>query len=143
MVVQFFGLDVVNRNKMSKQFAGETNSFYCTDRELPMASLEAQFARWLRTIAGVFQRNGVKDIVMSGYFPTEEAREQFKNGNLIGNVITVWVDTIDPSDAKEPEGPQATTDFRWESPNESEYDYKITSLDQVKQILDEVKARLV
>lgn len=143
MVVQFFGLDAINRNNIAKAFADETNSVFCTDRELPMASLEAQFARWLRTIAGVFQRNKINDIVLSGYFPSIEARQQFKDMNMLGPIITVWVDTINPEDAIEPEGPKATTDFKWESPEESEYDFKISNLEEVENVLAQVKRKLI
>lgn len=142
MIVQFFGLDVENRNKISKQFAKDTASFYCTDRELPMASLEAQFARWLRTISGVVERNGFKDIVLSGFFPTEEARQQFKEGMNISNIITIWVDTIEPSEAKEPVGHQATTDFRWESPTENEYDFRIHDEGSLKSVVETLRERV-
>mgnify|MGYP000671923965 CR=1 FL=1 len=80
MIIQFFGMDVASRNLASKAFANESKSFYCTDRELPMASLEAQFARWLRTICGVAHKNGMPNIVLSGYFPSKESRQQFKEG---------------------------------------------------------------
>ena len=126
MIVQFFGIDVIKRNKVAKNFAEKTKSVFCTDRELPMASLEAQFARWLRTIAGIFQRNELHNIVLSGYFPSKESRQQFKEGIDTSKVITVWIDTIDLSELDIPTIKNATTDFVWEIPEESEYDIRIT-----------------
>jgi hypothetical protein len=143
MIVQFLGIDVENRNKIAKQFASDTSSFYCTDRELPMASLEAQFARWLRTIAGIVERNNIKNTVLSGFFPTKESRQQFKEGMNLSNIITVWVDTILPENAKEPTGHHATTDYRWEMPNETEYDLRITNNeDSLNTVLKTLKEKM-
>jgi hypothetical protein len=126
MLIQFFGLDVDKRNKLSKEVSLRRGSFYCTDRELPMASLEAQFGRWLRTISGVCLRNSIDNIVLSGYFPTTEARQQFKENNDFNeNMLTIWVDTINPEYAEEPKGHGETTDFKWEYPSKDEYDIRI------------------
>ena len=142
MIFQFFGLDVENRNKISKQFSKEVNAFYCTDRELPMASLEAQFARWLRSIAGVVERNDISNIVLSGFFPTEESRQQFKDGMIVSNITTVWVDTLNPEKAQEPTGHGATTDFRWESPTDSEYDLRINDEESLKSVIEILKEKV-
>jgi hypothetical protein len=139
MIVQFFGMDVANRNLASKAFANESKSFYCTDRELPMASLEAQFARWLRTISGVAHRNGMPDIVLSGYFPSKESRQQFKEGMDISNIITVWIDTIDPTTAPIPQGNGGTTDFVWENPDESEYDIRVKTTEDLASLSTTIK----
>jgi len=126
MIVQFFGIDVVKRNRIAKDFAEKTESVFCTDRELPMASLEAQFARWLRSIAGIFQRNELNNIVLSGYFPSKESRQQFKEGIDTSKVITVWIDTMDVSELDIPTIKNVSTDFSWELPEEYEYDIHIT-----------------
>lgn len=139
MIIQFFGMDVQKRNTVARKFAKDSNSFFCTDRELPMASLEAQFARWLRTIAGVVSRNGINDIVFSGYFPTKESRQQFKDGMDTSKIVTVWIDTVDAESAPAPEGNGATGDFVWESPEDSEYDLRISrqeELDTIQSIIN-------
>jgi hypothetical protein len=142
MIIQFFGMDVAQRNFAAKAFANESNSFYCTDRELPMASLEAQFARWLRTIAGVANRNGIDDIVFSGYFPSKESRQQFKDGMDTSNILTVWVDTIDASTAPVPEGNGGTGDFMWEDPEDSEYDIRIKTTEELDSLSAIIKEKL-
>lgn len=139
MLMQFFGLDVDKRNKLSKDVSVRSGSFYCTDRELPMASLEAQFGRWLRTISGVCLRNSIDNIVLSGYFPTIEARQQFKeNNDFTKNMLTIWVDTINPEYADEPEGHGGTTDFKWEYPSKEEYDIRIdiSEFDNYENLVD-------
>lgn len=139
MIIQFFGMDVASRNLSSKAFADESKSFYCTDRELPMASLEAQFARWLRTISGVVNRNGISDIVLSGYFPSKESRQQFKDGMDASKIITVWIDTIDPTTAPIPQGNGGTTDFVWENPEESEYDIRVKTTEDLASLSTTIK----
>ena len=142
MIIQFFGMDVEKRNVVSKAFANESKSFYCTDRELPMASLEAQFARWLRTICGVVNRNGISDIVLSGYFPSKESRQQFKDGMDTSKILTVWIDTIDSSTAPIPEGHGGTTDFSWEDPEESEYDIRVSTIEELAYLSTIIKEKL-
>lgn len=142
MIIQFFGMDVQKRNLVAKKFANESDSFFCTDRELPMASLEAQFARWLRTISGVVSRNGINNIVLSGYFPSKESRQQFKDGMDTSQIITVWIDTIDAANAPIPEGNGGTGDFLWESPEESEYDIRVTTKEELDTIDSIIKRKL-
>jgi hypothetical protein len=126
--VQFFGLDAETRNQVAKGFSDKMNGFFCTDRELPTASTESPYARWLRTIGTVASKNNVELFVPSGYFPTIEAREQFRdNPELFPNTMTVWVDTIDEADAVNPPLiPNAPSDFKWETPSEKEYHFIIT-----------------
>ena len=145
MLIQFFGLDPQTRNAVAELVAKKSNAFYCTDRELPMASLEAQFARWLRTIAGVCFRNEIKNVVVSGYFPTAESRQQFMEDNHFDeDTYTIWIDTIDPSKAIEPSGNGGTTDFKWESPSESEYNLRIINMnnDTAETIADQIHLEL-
>ena len=107
--VHFFGLDAETRNQVAKGFSDKMGGFFCTDRELPTASTESPFARWLRTIGTV-------------------AREQFRdNPEQYANTMSVWVDTIDEADAVNPPAvPNAPSDFRWEKPSEDEYHFVIT-----------------
>lgn len=125
--VQFFGLDAETRNQVAKGFSDKMGGFFCTDRELPTASTESPYARWLRTIGTVASRNKIELFVPSGYFPTIEAREQFRdNPELFPNTMTVWVDTVDEAEAVNPTPvPNAPSDFRWERPSEDEYHFKI------------------
>lgn len=143
MIVQFFGLDQVTRTHIAKAFASGSR-FYCSDRELPMASLEAQYARWLRTIAGVADRNNIKEIVIDGYFPTKESRSEFKDGKVPSHIFTVWIDTIDEKDAVYPESTHNTpdTDFRWEAPSEDEYHLRIDNSYKNLESLDVIFAEL-
>jgi hypothetical protein len=125
--VQFFGLDPEIRNKVAKDFSDKMGGFFCTDRELPTASTESPYARWLRTIGSVASRNNVDLYVPSGYFPTKEARAQFKDSYYAEDTLTVWINTIDEQDAVTPIPPQgAPSDFKWEPPSEDEYDLMIT-----------------
>jgi len=125
--VQFFGLDPEIRNKVAKDFSDKMGGFFCTDRELPTASTESPYARWLRTIGSVASRNNVDLYVPSGYFPTKEARAQFKDSYYAEDTLTVWINTIDEQDAVTPIPPQgAPSDFKWEPPSEDEYDFMIT-----------------
>ena len=81
MIVQFFGLDSEYRNKIAKNFAKSHDAFFCTDRELPFASQESTYARWLRTIGSLLFKNNIKMFVASGFFPTKDSRIQFKDAN--------------------------------------------------------------
>jgi hypothetical protein len=126
--VHFFGLDAETRNQVAKGFSDKMGGFFCTDRELPTASTESPFARWLRTIGTVASRNNVELYVPSGYFPTLEARAQFRdNPDQYANTMSVWVDTVDEADALPPTPvPNAPSDFKWEKPSEDEYHFVIT-----------------
>jgi len=137
-IIQLFGLDPKTRNEIGLLLRDELDAFYCVDRILPTASTESPYARWLRTIGSVAFRNNVKIYVPSGYFPTKEARNQFADGqsrlfdedakiDVDIDVFTVWVDTIKVEDSVIPEPPMnAPSDFKWEEPDESEYDLRIT-----------------
>jgi hypothetical protein len=126
--VHFFGLDAETRNQVAKGFSDKMGGFFCTDRELPTASTESPFARWLRTIGTVASRNNVELYIPSGYFPTLEARAQFRdNPDQYANTMSVWVDTVDEADALPPTPvPNAPSDFKWEKPSEDEYHFVIT-----------------
>lgn len=138
-LIQLFGLDPDTRNDVAIKIKDELNAFYCIDRILPTASTESPYARWLRTVGSVAFRNGIEIYVASGYFPTKEARFQFKDGqvDLLDNkvidpvdIFTVWIDTIDPQDSVAPEPPlNAPSDFKWEEPDSTEYDLRITKED--------------
>jgi hypothetical protein len=138
--VQFFGLDPEIRNKLAKDFSDKMGGYFCTDRELPTASTESPYARWLRTIGSVASKNNVDLYVPSGYFPTKEAREQFKDSPYAYDTFTVWVNTIDEQDAVVPIPPQgAPSDFKWEAPSEDEYDLMITkSIGSIDSMLVQV-----
>lgn len=128
MIVQFFGLDSEYRNKIAKNFAKLHNAFFCTDRELPFASQEATYARWLRSIGGLVFRNNLPMFVVSGYFPTKDARNQFKDDSADDkNIFTIWIDTrnIDEVVIPDVHNGNAPTDFNWEIPDEHEYDLRI------------------
>jgi hypothetical protein len=126
--VHFFGLDAETRNQVAKGFSDKMGGFFCTDRELPTASTESPYARWLRTIGTVASRNKIELFVPSGYFPTIEAREQFRDyPDYFPNTLSVWVDTVDEADAVPPTPvPNAPSDFKWEAPLEHEYHFVIT-----------------
>lgn len=138
-LIQLFGLDPDIRNEVAIKLKDELGAFYCIDRILPTASTESPYARWLRTVGSVAFRNGVKLYIASGYFPTKEARFQFKDGQIDlldskvidpVDIFTVWIDTIKIQDAIIPEPPMnAPSDFKWEEPDSSEYDLKITKDD--------------
>lgn len=138
-LIQLFGLDPDTRNAVAVKLKDELNAFYCIDRILPTASTESPYARWLRTVGSVAFRNGVKLYVASGYFPTKESRFQFKDGQVSlldqkvdypVDIFTVWIDTIDVKDMVIPEGPpNSPSDFKWEEPDLSEYDLRITKDD--------------
>jgi hypothetical protein len=139
--VHFFGLDAETRNQVAKGFSDKMGGFFCTDRELPTASTESPFARWLRTIGTVASRNNVELYVPSGYFPTLEARVQFRdNPDQYANTMSVWVDTVDEADALPPTPvPNAPSDFKWEKPSEDEYHFVITkSLGSIDSMIAQV-----
>jgi hypothetical protein len=131
MIVQFFGLDSEYRNKIAKNFAKLHDAFFCTDRELPFASQESTYARWLRTIGSLLFKNNIKMFVASGFFPTKDSRIQFKDANEDNNIFTIWVDTMDIEDFIEPVvHHDAPTDFKWEQPTKDEYDLKIDDINK-------------
>lgn len=130
-IVQFFGMDEKARTDISIAYAERTNSWHVLDTDLPMAELQAQYARWLRTISIFFTKDYNSSIVVSGYFPTKESRDQFRDVSgymhLSGNTkfpdISVWVDTTDKKEFIDKFGKTIS----WESPTEEEYDFKITN----------------
>lgn len=131
MIVQFFGMDEKTRTDVSIAYAERTNSWHVLDTDLPMAELQAQYARWLRTISIFFTKDYNSSIVVSGYFPTKEARDQFKDisgyMHLSDTVkfpdISVWVDTTDKKEFTDKFGKI----ILWEEPDENEYDFRITN----------------
>ena len=140
-LIQLFGLDPDTRNAVAVKLKDELNAFYCIDRILPTASTESPYSRWLRTIGSVAFRNNVDIYIPSGYFPTKESRNQFSDGQTqlydepVGivldiDIFTVWIDTIDYNDVVVPQPPiNAPSDFKWEEPDLSEYDLRITKND--------------
>ena len=135
-LIQLFGLDPETRNNVTIELKNKLDAFYCIDRILPTASTESPYARWLRTVGSVAFRNGIKLYIASGYFPTKESRFQFKDGqvDLLDSkvvdpvdIFSVWIDTIDLKDMVIPEPPMnAPSDFKWEEPDTTEYDLRIT-----------------
>jgi len=131
MIVQFFGMDEKTRTDVSIAYAERTNSWHVLDTDLPMAELQAQYARWLRTISIFFTKDYNSSIVVSGYFPTKESRDQFRDisgyMHLSNTVkfpdISVWVDTTDKKEFVDKFGKT----ILWEDPTENEYDFKITN----------------
>ncbi len=131
MIVQFFGMDEKTRTDISIAYAERTNSWHILDTDLPMAELQAQYARWLRTISIFFTKDYNSSIVVSGYFPTKEAREQYRDISGYMHLsgvnkfpdISVWVDTTDKKEFIDKFGKTIV----WEEPSENEYDFKITN----------------
>jgi hypothetical protein len=88
----------------------------------------------------VASKNNIQLYVPSGYFPTKEARTQFKDSYYAEKTFTVWVNTIDEKDAIIPTPPpNAPSDFKWEEPLEDEYDLMITkSIGSIDSMVAEV-----
>jgi hypothetical protein len=131
MIVQFFGMDEKTRTDVSIAYAERTNSWHVLDTDLPMAELQAQYARWLRTISIFFTKDYNSSIVVSGYFPTKEARDQFRDISGYMHLsdtakfpdISVWIDTTDKKEFTDKFGKVIS----WEEPEENEYDLRITN----------------
>lgn len=140
-IIQLFGLDPITRNAVAIKLKNELNAFYCIDRILPTASTESPYSRWLRTIGSVAFRNNVEIYIPSGYFPTKDSRHQFRDGqsrlydediNMDAeiDIFSVWIDTIDFNEMVVPQPPlNAPSDFKWEEPDETEYNLRIKKQD--------------
>lgn len=95
MIIQLLGMDSETREKIGRAFAEKIDAWYLDSRDLPMGHTQPQQARWLRVVAKVYDRNNRGHIVTSGFFATEEAREQYRieGGRQVPD-FCVYIDTI-------------------------------------------------
>lgn len=106
-----------------------------------MAQLQPQFARWLRNISWTFtkdygKKNGI-GMVTDGYFVSQEARSEYRAKIYPGHDIpdvSVWVDTTTSKEYVDKFGDTQ----KWEEPESSEYDIRLTSLDDLDNIVNTI-----
>lgn len=121
MIIQLFGMDSKTREEIGLALADRINAWHVIDTDLPHAQLQPQHARWLRSIASLYCKNEKRPIILSGYFPSKEARQQFKEG--LEAHISVWINTGDQKSFIDKFGVEQF----WEDVDSSDYDFEITN----------------
>jgi len=141
MIIQLFGMDPKSRYELGQALAEREKFWHVVDTDLPMAQLQAQFARWLRNISWTFTKDyGKKNnigMITDGYFVSKEARSEYRAVAYADHHIpdvAVWVDTTDAKEFKDTFGDIQ----KWEEPESSEYDIRVTSLENLQDIVDSI-----
>lgn len=138
MIIQFIGFDANTRQLIVDRLAQKINAWTITDTHIPMAALQSQGARWMRELSTLHDKTHNQPVIINGYFPTAESREQYVLKEHLRPIpdFTVYVDTI-PHDEfssypgwKErvevaPKTWDEVENWGWDEPDESEYDLKI------------------
>lgn len=119
MIIQLFGMDAKTREDIGIALADRINAWHIIDTDLPHAQLQPQYARWLRSFASLYSKHEKKPIILSGYFPSKEARQQFKEG--LAPHISVWVNTNNQKSFID----KFNVEQFWEDVDPSEYDFEI------------------
>jgi len=119
MIIQLFGMDSKTREEVGLALADRINAWHVIDTDLPHAQLQPQYARWLRSIASLYCKNEKKPIILSGYFPSKEARQQFKEG--LEKHISIWINTGTEKSFIDKFGVEQF----WEDVDITDYDFEI------------------
>jgi hypothetical protein len=119
MIIQLLGMDAKTRTEVGLALADRINAWHVLDTDLPHAQLQPQHARWLRSFASLYSKQEKRTIILNGYFPSKEAREQFREG--ITPDVTVWVNTTDQKSFID----KFDVEQFWEDIDPSEYNFEI------------------
>lgn len=153
MIIQFIGFDAATRQILVDRLADRINAWTITDTHIPMAALQAQGARWMRELSTLHDKTHNQPVIINGYFPTAEAREQYVLKEHIRPIpdFTVYVDTIPHDQFKDypgwkervevaPKTWDEVENWGWEEPEDSEYQLKIITTGNEEQ--DSAEARV-
>jgi hypothetical protein len=149
MIIQLMGMDVDSREKIGRSLAKKIDAWYLDSRDLPMGHTQPQQARWLRVVAKAYDKNNRGHIITSGFFATEEAREQYRieGGRQVPD-FSVYIDTIPHDEFDKIPGyiervvqnidDHSKNDMQrldyWEEPKKSDYDIIIKDSSNIEDV---------
>lgn len=128
MIIQLIGRDVKVRTELALYLTKKLDAILINDTDIPMAANHDQWSRWLRSLATIIVSQKNIPVIVSGTFPTQTSRQQFKE-NISGIKVpdvAIFIDT----DSKD----RIRFDEEWEPIDSSWYNIKVNSLDSMIDI---------